>query len=615
MPIGEVAGASGIPRETEVAVGFQLRIEDGSYVQTVEVRTGALTVGKNPPAGLALASPGLSSRHAVFRQKGDRVELEALPTKVGVRLRGERVDRALLAPNESVQVGWARITVAEITPADDTPSLGAGEAAVVTDLGAPAAAPSPAPAPAPVTTPLPRLEFDESSATQPVALLDAPAPAAAPAPPAAPFRAPAPAPMRHAPSPRHDYAHASHAEPAADFVVLSRKAVRVLPWWGISIGLHAVLVGAVLMSPRSPERVVEESDGTIEVTLRQTPEFEAPEAPVIEPSRRAVDLARPDMAVAVDTPETTLPTSADPKGQGGREATRVDETGIVSDDDAGGSPWAAPGGSSAIGVGSGARFGSGVGTNMDESFGKDDAGRANAAAAGRLNGDPFTRALVNGLRLRTTDKNVKVVAGDYDKCEMVMTALGIQHGALTAEDLAKALPTQDVRAIFYDCTGRPAGKKTLDNLERWVKEGGFLFTSDWGVENVVEKAFPGYVKVLRNGAKPVMTPDTTITFTVAPGTHTLLAGLPPEAETSRWWLEDSSILFTVEKPAEVEVLAISKELETRYGSKLVAVTFPYGKGRVVHALGHMFQKEGNLRGAYAMQRLLLNFLYQAIRTK
>ena len=51
-----------------------------------------------------------------------------------------------------------------------------------------------------------------------------------------------------------------------------------------------------------------------------------------------------------------------------------------------------------------------------------------------------------------------------------------------------------------------------------------------------------------------MTPDTTITFTIAPGRHPLLAGLPPEAETARWWLEESSIPFTIEKPAEVEVL-------------------------------------------------------------
>jgi FHA domain-containing protein len=602
-----VASAWGIRRETEVAVGFQLRIEDGSYVQTVEVRTGALTVGKNPPAGLALASPGLSSRHAIFRQKGDRVELEALPTRVGVRLRGERVDRALLAREESVQVGWARITVVDITPADEAPALAAAEA-----VAAPAAA---APATTPITTPLPRAEFDRGPATQPVALLDAPAPQAPPAPAAAPAPVrPAPAPARHAPAHAHSHAHSAHHEPTADFVVISRRAVRVLPWWGISIGLHAVLVGAVLMVPKPPARPHDESNGTIEVTIRRTPEFAAPEVPVVETSRRAVDVARPDMAVPVETPDTTLAASDDPKGQGGRGATRVDESGLVNDD-AGGSPWAAPGGSSAIGVGSGARFGSGIGTNMDETFGKDDAGRANAAAAGRLNGDPFTRALVNGLRLRTTAQNVKVVSGDYDKCEMVMTALGLQHGALTAEEIGKALPTQEVRAIFYDCTGRSPDKQTLDNLERWVKEGGFLFTSDWGIENVIEKAFPGYLKVLRSGTKPVMTPDTTITFTVAPGQHVLLAGLPPEAETSRWWLEDSSMIFTVAKPDAVEVLAVSKELETRYGSKVVAVTFPYGNGRVVHALGHMFQKEGNLRGAYAMQRLLLNFLYQAIRGK
>jgi pSer/pThr/pTyr-binding forkhead associated (FHA) protein len=611
-----VAGASGIRRETEVAVGFQLRIEDGSYVQTVEVRTGALTVGKNPPAGLALASPGLSSRHAVFRQKGDRVELEALPTKVGVRLRGERVDRALLAPNESVQVGWATITVAEITPADESaPSIAAAEPAPST-AAAEVAAPS-AVAASPVTTPLPRLEFEDGPATQPVAVMDAPAPAATPA------RAPAPSfatpPMERTQPIPHLHARAPvHHEPAADFVIVSRKAVRVLPWWGISIGLHAVLVGFVLMLPKSPERAQEdESDGTIEVSLRRTPEFVAPEVPVVEQSRRAVDLARPEMSVPVDTPDSTLPASADPKGQGGREGnTRVDDTGVVSDDASGGSPWAAPGGSSAIGVGSGARFGSGTSTNMDETFGKDDAGRANAAAAGHLNGDPFTRALVNGLRLRTTAESVKVVAGDYDKCANVMTALGLQHGTLTAEDVAKSLPTQDVRVIFYDCTGRAPPKQTVEHIQRWVKEGGFLFTSDWGVDNVIDKAFPGYLKVMKTeSGRQVMTPDTTITFTVAPGKHVLLAGLPPEAEKSRWWLEESSILFTIGRPEDVEVLAVSSELETRYGSKFVAVTFPFGKGRVVHALGHMFQREGNLRGAYAMQRLLLNFLYQAIRTK
>jgi hypothetical protein len=587
-------------------LGFQLRIEDGSYVQTLEVRAGALTVGRNPPEGLALTSPGLSARHAIFRQKGERVEVDALPTKIGVRLRGERVDHALLAANEMIQVGWARITVVEITPetaAEEAPFAAAPAAPAPGPQGlddAPGAATALASTAAPA-----RLELEEAPCPPPGARPYVPARAATEThAPQLRIRASAPA------------AHRLHATvPAADFVVISRQAVRVLPWWGISIALHALLLAVVLMLPKPPRWTESDSDSTIAVTLRNTTRFEAENVPVIETSRRAVDLARPDMAVPMDTHDSTLPVSPNPKGRDGTGAPRAEDTGIVFDDPAGGSPWAQPGGSSSIGVGSGVRFGTGVGSNLDETFGKDDAGRANAAAAGKLNGDPFTRSLVSGLRLRTTDRNVKVVSGDYDHGELVMTALGLGHGTIASDDLARNAPDQEIRAIFYNCTGRPASARTLENLERWVKEGGYLFTSDWGVENVVEKAFPGYVKSVRDGARLVMTPDETITFTIAPGKHQLLAGLPPEAETSRWWLEDSSILFSIVKPEAVEVLAVSADLERKHGSKFVAVTFPYGKGRVVHALGHMFQKEGNLRGAYAMQRLLLNFLYQAIKAQ
>ncbi len=582
-------------------MGFQLRIEDGSYVQTLEVRAGALTVGRNPPEGLALTSPGLSARHAIFRQKGERVEVDALPTKIGVRLRGERVDHALLATNEMIQVGWARITVVEITPeVAATQAPYAAESALAK------------------TGPIP--QDDASGAATAVAATAAPARLeledAPPPPVARPFVPARAATAAHSAPHLTSAPHRLHAtEPKADFVVISRQAVRVLPWWGISVALHAILLSVVLILPKPPKSADDDTDTTVRITLRDTTRFEAENVPVVETSRRAVDLARPDTTVPVETPDSTLPVSPNPKGREGTGTPRADDTGLVFDEPSGGSPWAQPGGSSAIGVGSGARFGTGVGSNLDENFGKDDAGRANAAAAGKLNGDPFTRSLVNGLRLRTTDRNVKVVAGDYDHGELVMTALGLGHGTLSSDDLARNAPDQEIRAIFYNCTGKPASPRTLENLERWVRDGGYLFTSDWGVENVVEKAFPGYLKSLRDGARLVMTPDTTITFTIAPGKHQLLAGLPPEAETSRWWLEDSSILFSILKPESVEVLAVSAELDRKYGSKLVAVTFPHGKGRVVHALGHMFQREGNLRGAYAMQRLLLNFLYQAIKAQ
>ena len=590
-------------------MGFQLRIEDGSYVQTLEVRTGALTVGRNPPGGLALTSPGLSTRHAIFRQAGDRVEVEALATKIGVRLRGERIDLALLAPNETILVGWAKITVVEITP-DTSPGGATEPAASCASAIEPVPIAEAARALAPTTTDAPlRLELE-----------DAPSPwkpAASPAPVAASRRSSAPtavavpaaATILEATAPK-----ALRTEPVAEYVVLSRQAVRVLPWWGISVALHALLLAYVVMLPRPDRSAAFQADSTFAVTLRAPPpSIEVERSPVLEPNRQRVDVQRPDMAVPMDTPDSTLPASNRPKGKDGTGAPGAADPEITFDDPVGGSPWAQPGGSSAIGVGAGARIGSGVGSNLDQTFGKGDASRANATAAGQLNGDPFTRALVSGLRLRTNAQNVKVVKGDYDQGELVMDALGLRHGWFTGDDLARGIPGQDVRAIFYTCTGRPAPARAAANVERWVSEGGYLFSSDWGIEIIVEKAFPGYIKSLKDGPRTVMTPDETITFTIAPGKHPLLSGLPPEAETARWWLEDSSIPFVIENKAAVEVLVQSAELDRKYRSKLVAVTFPYGKGRVVHVLGHMYQKEGNLRGAYAMQRLLLNFLYQAIR--
>jgi hypothetical protein len=566
---------------------FRLSIEDGPYVQTLEVRSGALTVGRRPPTGLALTSPGLSARHALFRQAGDRVEVEALPTKIGVRLNGERIEREMLRVGDTVHLGWAKITIAEI----------------VAEAVNHAVAETP-PATVAASATSPRLEFADEPPPAPAVVETS----RVPAPTATATAAAAPAA-----SPAAKSATAT-VEAPAEFVVLSRQAVRVLPWWGISIALHALLFGLVLLLPK-PEPGPPPEEATFAVTLRQTPPVvEVENVPPIELSRRAVDVQRPDMAVAPETPDTTLPTSPDPRGANGLAAPRTRDEIVLDGGDAG-SPWAQPGGSTSIGVGVGGRLGTGVASNLDEVFGKDGAGRANAAAAGRLTGDPFTRAMVDGLRLRTSAANVKVVPGDYDKGELVMDALGVKYGLMTGEEVGRLGVASDVRAVFWNCGGRPAPRAALTCVAEWVEAGGWLFSSDWSIDNVVEKAFPGYVSVLRAGTRPSMTPDETITFTIAPGKHPLLAGLPPEAETSRWWLEDSSILFTIDKPEAVEVLAQSADLDRKHGSKLVAVTFRHGKGRVVHVLGHMYQKEGNLRGAYAMQRLLINFLYQSIKGK
>jgi len=253
-----------------------------------------------------------------------------------------------------------------------------------------------------------------------------------------------------------------------------------------------------------------------------------------------------------------------------------------------------------------------LGARLDSNFGKGDAGTANSLAARALHASPFSRNLLAGLRLRTSRVNVRVLGGEYDHCEDVLTSLGLEHDVLLPEELDLARPGAEIRAIFYNCTSKPLSPRALDHLERFVHAGGYLFTTDWGLENVLEQRFAQYVRTLRTQGRVVMTQDEIISFR-ATAAHPLLRGLPTGDAKSRWWLEDSSLLIDVVDRRAVEVLIESEDLHARHGSRPVAVTFRHGRGRVVHVLGHFFQKEGNLRGTVAMQRILLNFLYQSLR--
>ncbi len=62
------------------------------------------------------------------------------------------------------------------------------------------------------------------------------------------------------------------------------------------------------------------------------------------------------------------------------------------------------------------------------------------------------------------------------------------------------------------------------------------------------------------------------------------------------------------------VLATAKGLtEVQGRSPIVSVTFPLGKGHVLHVLPQTFQDSGTLAGVIALQRLLVNFIAQALR--
>ena len=87
--------------------------------EIVPLRPGtALIVGREPPADLVIPDASLSRRHAQFGVESGGVSLQDLGATNGVRLRGERVSRALLHDGDSVLLGLVRVSVHTLAGAE-----------------------------------------------------------------------------------------------------------------------------------------------------------------------------------------------------------------------------------------------------------------------------------------------------------------------------------------------------------------------------------------------------------------------------------------------------------------------------------------------------------------
>ncbi|RMG15039.1 MAG: hypothetical protein D6731_09255 [Planctomycetota bacterium] len=161
--------------------------------------------------------------------------------------------------------------------------------------------------------------------------------------------------------------------------------------------------------------------------------------------------------------------------------------------------------------------------------------------------------------------------------------------------------------------------KTVQAIKRWVEAGGYLFTEDWGVVEVVEVAWPKLVTSnKRTTNDPAGNPQverTLVKETVVPimpgrgmTSRPLLRGVftrprPPAREDGdeadggtrtrdlppvenptvavrhKWKIDDESPSIHVVNPARVDVLMLSDQLgQLTGGDKAVAVNFRVGRG-------------------------------------
>lgn len=243
------------------------------------------------------------------------------------------------------------------------------------------------------------------------------------------------------------------------------------------------------------------------------------------------------------------------------------------------------------------------------SFGKDEAGKANGLASELLSNDRGGGAALRAVQGKASEAKVWVVRGDYDEAERVLLGLDIAHLVVPPSAIEEYEIPETLRVLVFNCTGKPLSEDAARRIGLWVEGGGWLLSTDWGLDRVITRGFPDRLQILRAGVRTSLTPDETVGARTA-GTHPLLEGVPTDGPF-RWWLEESSVPFLASEG--VDVIVRSEDLGRRNGADPVAATFSHGAGTVLHLIGHVFQQEGNLRGAYAMQRIVVNFLDRALR--
>ncbi len=221
--------------------------------------------------------------------------------------------------------------------------------------------------------------------------------------------------------------------------------------------------------------------------------------------------------------------------------------------------------------------------------------------------------------LSVTKEQIVEVKGEWDDAAHALRTFGLPYTQISAKRFAE-LNLDKVKVIVINCEGHLSAEAMM-SLRRFVAMGGFLLTTDWALQNVVERTFPGYV-AWNEGWYTSDAEARIVDAVVVAEDPDLFAGVPP---IGHWQLVKKSQLVKVLKPDKVKVLVRSRLLSedpSRLG--ILALTFEYGTGRVMHLVGH-FDNNSELAFNTALpdrapgievslrQAIAANFLAQAIK--
>ncbi|CAF1524404.1 unnamed protein product [Adineta ricciae] len=189
------------------------------------------------------------------------------------------------------------------------------------------------------------------------------------------------------------------------------------------------------------------------------------------------------------------------------------------------------------------------------------------------------------------DDTVVVVPGTYDHIHQVLGSLKIPFKTVHQSELLTYPLRPADQTVYVNCAST-FPPDAAHRLRQFVNDGGQLITTDWALKNVLEVAFGEFVR--HNGQ---MTGDEVVGVQVNDPTNPIVAGFLPAAQhvDPQWWLESSSYPIEIVDAQRVRVLIKSNELNQKYNSYAVLVTFDCGKGNVIHMISHFYLQRSETR--------------------
>lgn len=182
------------------------------------------------------------------------------------------------------------------------------------------------------------------------------------------------------------------------------------------------------------------------------------------------------------------------------------------------------------------------------------------------------------LRTSSLTRNqVLEVKGVYDNSSKTLSSLGIPFERIRGADLA-TMPLSQTKVIVANCPGR-VPRESFQAVRNWVAAGGYLLSTDWASDNLVETCFPGYIKWDRHSNDQavydaeIVDPDPSL--------------YKRTVTNASWKMDIDSHMISTLRP-DVRVLARSRQLQSEdpRSDGVLAVVFPFGRGYVLHLVGH-----------------------------